>query len=450
MSSKDVDIVLRRAEEAMHQHFGHSVLRPFQRDAIAAWAAGKDVLVTLATGAGKSLCFQLPALCEPPGRFSLVISPLVALMQDQVRTLKQRQIRAALCGSGARGDIAASWSALESGEYQIVYMCPEFAMNNLERLKNLNSAVCLLAVDEVHCVSSWGHDFRPQYRKLGRLRDVFPGVPILGATATCTQEVRSDIMQSLLFRSDAILVNAPMNRPNLRYIVQQRSSLAVDLGPLFAVEDTQAKASARRAMIIDNTTIGPTSSAIIYVGTKACCEEVASWLSTRGVTAMAYHAGLRMETRQAVHRDFIVDNIQVVVATIAFGMGIDKPSIRRIIHYGPVQTLEHYVQQCGRAGRDGETAECIAFVKPDQDSTKARALIMQDLAHQPESQARAQRMLSLNAELTMFLKDSSSCRRLRLLRYFGESPRQWSSAEEPPQGECVLLSGGAACDVQIL
>lgn len=443
---------LCHAESVLRRHFGHAALRPFQRDSIAAWAEGRDVVVTLATGAGKSLCFQLPALICDAHRWVLVISPLVALMQDQVKTLQQRQIKAALCGSGATGATAASWPALAAGAFRIVYMCPEFAMNNIDRLAELRSAVCLLAVDEAHCVSSWGHDFRPQYRELGRLRAALPGVPVMCATATCTSEVRADIVESLGMAASVVHVTGNMNRANLKYLIKVRSTIDKDLGELFGTEFSSPDAvESRRRLAVDNTSVGPTSSTIVYVHTKVRAEEVAGWLAKRGVAAVAYHAGLSMGVRHAAHRDFNTDVVQVVVATVAFGMGIDKPSIRRIVHYGAVQTLEHYVQQCGRAGRDGEDAECVAFVRPDEDAVAARHLILLDQSQQAQSQAHCERMLALNAKLTMYFKDSSCCRRVKLLHHFGESPTEWSGTEEPPRGECVVLPEGIArcqwCDV---
>lgn len=462
-----VEDVLAKAETALRRHFGHGALRPFQREAIAAWSEGRDAVVVLATGAGKSVCFQLPPLCEPAGRWALVISPLVSLMQDQVRTLRQRQISAGLCGSGAVGDLAATWSGVESGQFRLVYMSPEFAAGALDRLLALRSRVCLLAIDEAHCISSWGHDFRPEFRGLGRLREALAGVPTMCATATCTAQVREDIARSLSLGPRIEWVAGNMNRPNLKYEVRQRASIEADLVPLFGLAATAvaaaiggasaaAAADERRRLVVDNAFVGPASSTIVYAHTKARCEELASWLLARGVLAAAYHAGLGMAERRRVHAGFLMDELQVVVATVAFGMGIDKPSIRRIVHYGAIQTLEHYVQQCGRAGRDGDDAECIAFVA-DADAAAAKQLILADFARPlaglpggaenagAERQARCERMLALHGELTAYLGDAAQCRRVRLLGHFGEQPTTALGEGDAPRGECVLREGRVSC-----
>eukprot|EP00927_Polykrikos_kofoidii_P042643 TRINITY_DN36679_c0_g2_i1.p1 TRINITY_DN36679_c0_g2~~TRINITY_DN36679_c0_g2_i1.p1 ORF type:complete len:1339 (-),score=190.61 TRINITY_DN36679_c0_g2_i1:390-4364(-) len=443
------------AESALRRHFGHTCLRPFQREAFAEWASGRDVIVTMATGAGKSVCFQLPPLCEPIGRWALIISPLVALMQDQVETLRQRQIPAAFFGSGATGRAAACWSSLSAGAFRIVYMCPEFALANLPQLTASRESICLLGVDEAHCVSSWGHDFRPGYAQLGRLHEALVGVPVMCVTATCTTEVRTDVERSIGLGINAgakpgpharvgiARVEGPVNRPNLKYVVRPRTFLQSDLGELFGLarsDDTES-IDARRALPIDNTVVGPTASAVIYAGTKARCEEVADFLAGRGVKAAAYHAGMDMNSRRRVHTAFVMDELQVVVATIAFGMGIDKPSIRRVLHYGSVRSLEHYVQQCGRAGRDGDEAECISFTKTDQDATESRNLILMDYSRQSDGAAHCERLLALNAELNAFMSDFRSCRRARLLHHFGERPTRYSvaTAASAPKGECVIV-----------
>eukprot|EP00929_Paragymnodinium_shiwhaense_P080081 TRINITY_DN41749_c0_g1_i1.p1 TRINITY_DN41749_c0_g1~~TRINITY_DN41749_c0_g1_i1.p1 ORF type:complete len:689 (+),score=77.54 TRINITY_DN41749_c0_g1_i1:123-2189(+) len=449
---------LSAADAALRRHFGHTKLRSFQRDALAAWAHGRDAFVTMATGAGKSLCFQLPPLCEPPGHFALVVSPLVALMQDQVQTLKQRQVPAGLCGSGASGAVAASWSQIEEGAFRVVYMCPEFIAGNLERLSKLAQRICLLAIDEAHCISSWGHDFRPAYRKLGSLRAALPGVPIMCLTATCPQRVREDVESSLRLGQGLLRIAGPMNRPNLKYVVRQRTTLQADLAELFkaAAEGDTVGIDARRRVRIDSSTVGPLASTVIYVSSKARAEEVASWLFQRGISAKAYHAGLGMAVRRSVQEAFVMDEVQVIVATIAFGMGIDKPSIRRVIHYGSVRTLEHYVQQCGRAGRDGEDSECITFLKADYDANESRQLILQDFGRQEAASGshHCERMLALSTELMAYMVDRSQCRRLRLLSHFGERPVQWSttcSQPAPVRGECAVVDGATAycgwCDV---
>jgi len=381
-------------------------------------------------------------------------------MQDQVRTLRQRQVSAGLCGTGAQADIGASLQGMAARAFRIVYMTPEFALQHLSEIAGFRSSICLLGVDEAHCISSWGHDFRPVYREVGRLRAALAGVPAMCVTATCTAEVSEDIRRCMCFSTNFVHIKGPMNRANLKYVVRDRTSLEADLGELFGVQQQAAKGcrqqfgvatvkkaeearrvEARRAAPIDNSCIGPTSSAIVYISSKARCEEIASWLADRGVLAAAYHAGLAMGTRRKVHTDFVMDNVQVVVATIAFGMGIDKPSIRRIIHYGAVRSLEHYVQQCGRAGRDGEDSECITFMRASQDAQEARSLILADYRQDADgSKAHCERMLALNSEAMAYLTDGSQCRRVRLLSHFGESPLQWQDVRPPPRGECVAVA----------
>lgn len=450
----------RIAEEQLRRHWGHTALRPFQREAMAAWASGRDAIVTMATGAGKSLCFQLPPLCSGEGCWSLVVSPLVALMQDQVSALRQRGISAGLFGSGATPGFAASLTGAAEGAFRVVYATPEYAVQHVERLVAVAGRLVLLAVDEAHCISSWGQDFRPTYRDLGSLRRALARVPVICVTATCTQEVRHDIETNLGLRLGFARVSGPMNRPNLKYIIKERTCVAADLGALFgaAVEGLGGEGGVafarevaeRRALPIDNTVVGPTSSTIVYVSTKARSQEIADWLSCRGVSARPYNAGIGMSERSDTHRAFIMDEVQVVVATIAFGMGIDKPSIRRVVHYGAVRSLEHYVQQCGRAGRDGDEAECVAFIKADKDASEARHLILHDFAHSPGGATHTERMLALHAECAAFLADSAHCRRLRLLQHFGEAPVEWTppaadAGIEPPRGECILVQSRARC-----
>ncbi|CAJ1380258.1 unnamed protein product [Effrenium voratum] len=415
------------ATEGLQRHFGHEALRPFQVQAIEAWSQGQDAIVTLSTGAGKSVCFQLPPLID--GRCTLVISPLVSLMQDQVRTLRQRQIPAALFGSGAHD---ARLSDL-AGMYRVAYMCPEFAMSRISELAQLRESICLLAIDEAHCISSWGHEFRPQYKQLGQLRQVLGKPPTMAITATCTAAVREDIRRCLqLINPTEVL--GPTNRPNLQLLIRRRTTLEDDLKDTFGLNASRDG--------IDNTSISSTSSSIVYVPTKARSEEVANWLQSHGVKAAAYHAGLSMQARQERHTAFMLDELQVIVATVAFGMGIDKPSIRRVIHYGGVRSIEHYVQQCGRAGRDGEDAECIAFVRP-QDFQETRAHILQDFSRNPDEEY-CKRLLALHGELVAFLSDSSQCRRVRLLQHFGDLPGSVPHGQ-PPRGECILVDGKPCC-----
>ncbi|CAE7596939.1 WRN, partial [Symbiodinium sp. CCMP2456] len=363
---------------------------------------------------------------------ALVISPLISLMQDQVHTLRQRQIPSTHCGSG--GD-SFCWSSVTSGHYRVVYMSPEFALGHLAEIAGVRQALCVLAIDEAHCISAWGHDFRPVYQQLGRLREALGQVPTMCLTATCTKEVRHDIQRSMGLLGCVHIVG-PMNRPNLKYIVQPRRTFEEDMTEIFGLSSHGSE------RVIDNTQIDPTSSTIVYVQTKARCEELAALLSRAGVAAASYHAGLPMQDRSDIHRAFLMDELQVVVATVAFGMGIDKASIRRVIHYGAAHSLESYVQQCGRAGRDGEDAECITFFKP-QDLQEAKTLILQGCKANDE---HSRHLLLLHSKLAAFLADSSQCRRVRLLQHFGEEPHRLDSEpQEPRKGECIQVGSLPAC-----
>ena len=234
-----------------------------------------------------------------------------------------------------------------------------------------------------------------------------------------------------------------MNRANLKYEVRPRTTFEADLTAVFGLMLVPEE------RVIDNTAITPTSSSIVYVPTKALCDELAAWLRRAGVAASPYHAGLSIQDRQDIHRSFLMDELQVVVATIAFGMGIDKSSIRRVVHYGGARSLENYVQQCGRAGRDGEDAECITFFRP-QDIQTARMLILQECSRGSEERGRV--MLALHSKLAAFLSDSTHCRRVQLLQHFDEQPQQLASEPEVRQrGECIQVASQPArcawCDV---
>eukprot|EP00435_Cladocopium_sp_Y103_P011749 s42_g3.t1 len=420
--------ILERATEALRKHFGFGSLRDFQSKAIGAWAEGKDVLITLGTGTGKSLCFQLPPLARSDGRCSVVISPLISLMQDQLRTLRQRQIPVSCCG--AAGGSPTLGEALDAARGGVVYMSPEYALSRLSLLNERKDSVCLLAIDEAHCISAWGHDFRKTYQQLGQVRDALGKPPTMALTATCTNEVQKDIRSCLgLTPENTVLVQGSINRPNLKLLVRPRSTLEEDFAEIFQLNQGSDRT-------VENTSVNPMSSTIVYVLTRARSEEVANWFQMKGVKAAAYHAGLSPTARQELHRLFMLDQLQVMVATIAFGMGIDKPSIRRVIHYGGIQSLAHFVQQCGRAGRDGEDAECITFHRA-QDAREIRNVMLHSV--ETSSQVFQQRQLELNNELNAYLADSSQCRRVGLLRHFGEQPKVISAGAPWVKGECVRV-----------
>jgi len=431
------DSILRRATEALRRHFGFAALKPFQVAAIGAWAEGKDVLLSLGTGAGKSLCFQLPPLVASGKKVAVVISPLISLMQDQVYTLQQRHIHASCCGASGVQNLTEAFKLAEGG---VVYMCPEFALIRLEQLQQLKDSVCLLAIDEAHCISAWGHDFRPKYGQLDKIRNALGRPPTMAVTATCTSQVQRDIQGYLgLTAGNLVVVRGSVNRTNLKFLVKPRSSLEQDLSNIFALKQR----SEAMEKSIDNTSVNAMSSSIVYVPTRARSEEVSNWLQMKGVKAAAYHAGLSIQARHERHTAFLLDELQVIVATVAYGMGIDKPSIRRVIHYGGVRSLADYMQQCGRAGRDGEEAECITFHRPS-DAQEMRQLILQNFESQ--SQVHQQRLLTLNNEMMAFLADSTQCRRISILQHFGELPQVITPETPVVKGECTRVGdSGVAC-----
>ncbi len=379
-------------DDALKHHFGYESFRPLQREICERTLAGEDVLALLPTGGGKSLCYQLPAMLE--SGLTLVISPLIALMKDQVDNLSANGIASTFLNSSLTADEAASRMArLERGEYRLLYVAPErLALGGfLVRLARWN--VQRIAVDEAHCVSEWGHDFRPDYRRIAVLREHFPDVPMLALTATATDRVRADIEQFLALRKPHRFVGS-FNRPNLRYSV-------------FEKHDAWKQ-------ILAWCTTRATESGIIYTQSRASAEDLAERLSANGIPALPYHAGLDPRRRSKNQELFIRDEIRVICATIAFGMGIDKPNVRYVVHYDLPKNVEGYYQETGRAGRDGLASDCALFFSGG-DAAKQRHFIRQisDLDEREQADALLRKMLDFAG--TPF------CRRSFLLRYFGET-----------------------------
>ena len=371
--------------------FGYSTFRPLQRDIIAATLADRDVFALLPTGGGKSLCFQLPALARPG--LTVVVSPLIALMKDQVDQLQASGVAATFLNSTLGADESRRrLSGLHRGEYKLLYVAPERLMldgwqENLKAWK----VVCI-AIDEAHCVSEWGHDFRPEYRQLARLRTALPGVPMMALTATATGRVREDIVKHLKLRDPQTFV-ASFNRPNLTYRV--------------LAKDQPAK------QIIDFVRKREHESGIIYCASRATAERVAESLAGRGFSALAYHAGLTAEERARNQERFLRDDTRIMCATIAFGMGINKPNVRWVIHHDLPKNIEGYYQETGRAGRDGLPGDCLLLFSPGDIAKQTHFL--DEITNEQEQQiARAQlRQIAHYAE-------SAGCRRAELLAYFGE------------------------------
>ena len=326
--------------DLLKQYFGYDEFLPLQEEIITSVLNGEDALVLMPTGGGKSLCYQLPAL-RLDG-LTLVVSPLIALMKDQVDALKANGIPAGAINSMMPfSEVRRVFEQARQGTLKILYVAPERLSLPEFQDSLANLRVSLVAVDEAHCISVWGHDFRPDYRRLGELRRKMPGVPFLALTATATEQVRRDIVDQLRLSRPRQFI-ASFNRPNLSYGVVPKRSDSFDL--LVALLDRH----------ID-------TSAIIYCTSRKDTEDLAARLRDTGLDAQPYHAGLENEVRRQTQESFVHDRVPIVVATIAFGMGIDKPNIRMLVHYDLPKSLEGYYQETGRAGRDGLPSDCVLF-----------------------------------------------------------------------------------------
>jgi len=387
----------------LKQRFGFDSFRPGQQEVVCDILRERDLLAIMPTGGGKSLCFQLPALLRPG--VCIVVSPLIALMQDQVRQLQNNGIEATFINSSLeRAEASRRLARLERGEFKLLYVAPERLLQSeflSEVLPRLQAAhgISSLVVDEAHCVSDWGHDFRPEYRQLHRLRTQFSHVPIAAFTATATERVRHDIVQQLALREPRIHV-ASFNRPNLYYAVRPKSRATY----------AEVVEHARR----DGGT------GIIYCLSRKRVDELAGQLQSDGIRALPYHAGLEANTRRDNQEAFIRDDAQVIVATIAFGMGINKPDVRWVVHYDLPKTLEGYYQESGRAGRDGERARCILYFGAG-DIRTAELIIAQKVDSVTfEPLADEQRIARQQLRQVLNYAESGECRRAVQLRYFGE------------------------------
>jgi len=391
----------------LKQVFGFNAFRARQEEVVDAILEGKDVLTVMPTGSGKSLCYQLPALLAPG--CVVVVSPLIALMKDQVDCARENGIAAACLNSAVEeGERKAALGKLFSGKLDLLYLAPErLAKGFFERIKNVR--IAFFAVDEAHCISEWGHDFRPDYLALSDIKRLFPNTPIAAFTASATPKVKKDIIDKLELR-DPLTIDASLDRPNLFYSVTRKSS-----------DDAFQE-------ILDIVEKQVGESGIIYRGTRNKVEETAEFLQKNGVKALPYHAGMDTGERARNQEAFNNDDVDVIVATIAFGMGIDKSNIRYVVHAELPKNIESYYQETGRAGRDGETALCVLLYSP-KDEGLQKYFIMQI----EEQEEKRKRFLQLDAMVRM--ATSAKCRRKTILQYFGEEYAKHNC------GSCDICSG---------
>ncbi|CAH1246443.1 WRN [Branchiostoma lanceolatum] len=404
--------------DALKKYFGHAHFRPMQWKIVRSiLKERRDNCCIMATGYGKSLCYQFPSVYT--GGTTVVISPLISLMEDQVLGLHVANIPACFLGS-AQKDKADVMRNLMRGVYRVVYITPEYAAGGAGEsvLKDLDKkiGITLIAIDEAHCVSQWGHDFRSSYRTLGKIRDMLPDVPIMAVTATATPEVKSDICQSLGLRNPQITMTS-FDRQNLFLEVLGKSNIQHDLKSLM-------KETSRRFYYEFD---GPT---IVYCPTRKETENVGQALKGMGVKCEIYHAGLSNEKRKEVHHRFIRDELQCIVATVAFGMGIDKHDVRRIIHYGAPKDIESYYQEIGRAGRDGMNSSCHVFYSPKDFITNR--YFLNDITSERFRQHKAQMISKMEKYLA-----TTKCRRRMILSHFDKNCKSSVSGTSQCCDNCV-------------
>jgi ATP-dependent DNA helicase RecQ len=380
--------------EALQKYFGYSAFRLHQEAIISTVMARRDTFVLMPTGGGKSICYQIPALLLEG--LTIVISPLIALMKDQVDALRLNGIDAAYINSTQSSQEQESILAkARCGKLKLLYLAPERLLaNSASSLGTFTSLkVSLIAIDEAHCISHWGHDFRPEYLMLAKLRQAMPDVPVIALTATADKVTQKDIIEKLALRNAAVFVSS-FNRENIRYTVVPKQN---SFGKL-----------------LDFVHARPDDSGIIYCMSRKSTEDIAEKLTAEGIEALPYHAGLERETRTRHQEMFLKDDVRIIVATIAFGMGIDKSNVRFVVHMDLPKNIESYYQETGRAGRDGLESEALLFYAPS-DMFRLKAFIRKDPGVQQTEIA-----LKKIEEMGKFGELTSSCRRKYLLNYFDE------------------------------
>ena len=407
---------MSRCLAVLNEVFGYPAFRGPQAEIVEHVAAGGDCLVLMPTGGGKSLCFQIPSLVRREAGYGvgIVVSPLIALMQDQVAALTEAGVKAAHLNSSLSGaEMAATERALLRGEIEILYVAPERLMTArfidlLERIP-----VALFAIDEAHCVSQWGHDFRPEYIQLSMLHERFPGIPRIALTATADEQTRDEIIERLAL-DDARIFISSFDRPNIRYRIVEKDNARSQLLDFIRAEHRHPTG---------------TDAGIVYCLSRRKVDETAEWLKTQGVNALPYHAGMDAQIRQRHQQMFQHDEGVVMVATIAFGMGIDKPDVRFVAHMDLPKSIEGYYQETGRAGRDGLAANAwMAYGLGDV--VQQRRMI-----DESEADEVHKRVSTAKLDALLGLCETATCRRVRLLDYFGEPSQPCGNCDtclEPP------------------
>ncbi|HYE97924.1 MAG TPA: ATP-dependent DNA helicase RecQ [Planctomycetota bacterium] len=407
--------------EVVRKHWGYESFRPLQREAMAAAVEGRDALVVLPTGGGKSLCYQAPALLSD--RLTVVVSPLISLMKDQVDRLLSKGVPAAFLNSSLDGaDRSRVQSGIARGEFRLVFVAPErFAVGSFERVLG-STKVGAFAIDEAHCISHWGHDFRQDYRELGRLKKTFPGVAVHAFTATATPRVREDIVAQLGLEDPAVLVG-DFFRPNLRYRAVKRGG---------GFDDIHAEVARR-----------PGQAGIVYCIRRSDVDALSEQLQRAGIKAAPYHAGMEDDDRTRTQDRFAAGEVDVVVATVAFGMGIDRSDIRFVLHAAMPKSLEHYQQETGRAGRDGEPADCVLFYG-GQDFQLWHSIISKNETTDLDAK------LKMLSEMYAFAT-TPRCRHRTLVEYFGQAwDRAACEACDVCRGEVQTVDDGGGMARKLL